>query len=168
MKTLRFPRGSTHLHERDFTEAERLVLHEFERVFPERASVTLEMVNAHWPLCQAMMKIQLMRSFDVFGGIFVPLWLSHIGDPEGKWEGLFWYYFTRDFEAITDTILFVMEEERHLQALFGEHGLDEGQPDIPDDDPLWAEHDAHMDQYRATLAAKRETWKLSTAMQKVD
>jgi hypothetical protein len=78
VRTLRFPKGTTHLHKRDFTEAERLVFHEYNRLFPDRASMTDDAIRANLPLLTAMQRIFLMRSFDVFGGIFVPTWFCSL------------------------------------------------------------------------------------------
>ena len=70
MKTLKVPHGTTKIHEDDFTEDELLVMREYRRVFPGR--MTDELIREHLPLYQAVQKITIMRSFDVFATIFIP------------------------------------------------------------------------------------------------
>jgi hypothetical protein len=151
VKPLRIPRGTTKLHEDDFTREELLVMEEWRRVFPDRASMTFDAIRANLPLCQAVQKITIMRSFDVFATIFVPAWLGMMGDPDGEYEALFWLMHLRSLDQTFLTLRVQMEEDRLCKELFGDHWLDDDQPDIPDDDPRWQQLHAHIDAYRDKL-----------------
>jgi hypothetical protein len=75
-------------------------------------------------------------------------------DPACAYEGSFWWMWTRSFDETTRIVRTQMEEDRHTKLLFGDYWLDDDQPDIPDDDPRWQQHEAHMAQFTATLKAE--------------